>query len=130
MLGLIANNFVRVFHPFSNPRHSRIRSQLRQRLERHPDHHRNLRIDAAILSIQHSSIVDHYSCGNPLGTLTVNGAIAQKFRGAVGTFSQQTGQPSPGTPSAARTTIASATSRPPISSIRGVGMARAAGTFE
>ncbi len=51
----------------------------------------NLRIDAAILSIQHSFIVDHYSCGNPLGNLTVNGAIAQRFRGAVGTFSQSTG---------------------------------------
>ena len=52
----------------------------------------NLRIDAAILSIQHSFIVDHYSCGNPLGNLTVNGAIAQRFRGAVGTFSHPTGQ--------------------------------------
>ena len=52
----------------------------------------NLRIDAAILAIQHSFIVDHYSCGDPLGTLTVNGAIAQRFRGAVGTFSQQSGQ--------------------------------------
>jgi hypothetical protein len=32
-------------------------------------------------------IVDNYDCGSPLGALTVNGAIAQKFRGTVGTHS-------------------------------------------
>ena len=47
----------------------------------------NPRIDAAILAINHSFIVDHYNCGAPLGTLTVNGAISQKFRGPVGTSS-------------------------------------------
>jgi len=31
-------------------------------------------------------VVDNYPCGNPLGNLTVTGAIAQKFRGPVGTF--------------------------------------------
>ena len=45
----------------------------------------NVRIDAAILSLQHSFIVDNYNQGAKLGTLTVNGAIAQKFRGPVGT---------------------------------------------
>ena len=45
----------------------------------------NIQIDAALLAIDHSFIVDHYDCGSSLGTLTVNGAIAQKFRGAVGT---------------------------------------------
>ena len=43
------------------------------------------RIDAAILAINHSFIVDNYDCGDSLGTLTVHGAIAQKYRGAVGT---------------------------------------------
>ena len=38
-----------------------------------------------MLAIKHSFIVDNYNCGAPLGTLNVNGAIAQKFRGAVGT---------------------------------------------
>ena len=42
------------------------------------------RIDAAILAIQHSFIVDHYDCGAPLGELEVNGAISQKWRGPVG----------------------------------------------
>ena len=43
-------------------------------------------IDAAILAINHSFIVDNYNCGAQLGTLNVNGAIAQKFRGPVGTY--------------------------------------------
>jgi hypothetical protein len=46
---------------------------------------RNIEIDAAILTLQHSFIVDNYNCGAPLGTLTVKGAIAQRFRGPVGT---------------------------------------------
>jgi Tfp pilus assembly protein PilX len=79
MLGLIANNFVRVYHP-----------------ETHNDLNdatnctdqagvmSNVQIDAAILSLQHSFTVDNYYCGTPLGTLTVNGVIGQKFRGPVG----------------------------------------------
>ena len=49
------------------------------------------RIDAAILAIEHSFIVDHYDCGAALGTLTVKGAISQKFRGPVGTHRAGTG---------------------------------------
>ena len=45
----------------------------------------DLRIDAAILAIQHSFIVDHYNCGASTGELEVNGAISQKCRGPVGT---------------------------------------------
>ena len=81
MLGLIANNFIRVKHNLTNNNTSSgcngasnsggVANQ----------------IDAAMLSIQHSFIVDHYNCGSPLGTLNVNGAISQKFRGPVGTVS-------------------------------------------
>ena len=42
-------------------------------------------VEAAILSVTHSWIVDNWQLGAPLGTLNVNGAIAQKFRGPVGT---------------------------------------------
>lgn len=73
VLGLIANQFVRVYHPVDtscNPS---------------PGNPYSIRIDAAILALQHSFTVDHYYCGGPLGTLTVNGVIAQKFRGPVGT---------------------------------------------
>ncbi|MET0305150.1 MAG: hypothetical protein ABW196_02850 [Solirubrobacterales bacterium] len=80
MLGLIANNFVRVWRPYPNQEEagdcgSSSGSEANQ----------NLQIDAAILALQHSFIVDHYDCGSSLGDLEVNGAISQKFRGTVGT---------------------------------------------
>jgi uncharacterized membrane protein len=71
LLGLIANNFVRVYHPCDNDTN-------RSGSLTDPT------IDAAILAIKHSFIVDNYDCGNSLGTLNVEGAIAQKFRGPVG----------------------------------------------
>ena len=67
VLGLIATNFVRVYHPCSGTTMP------------------NVRIDAAILSLLHGFTVDNYDCGSKLGLLTVKGAIAQKYRGAVGT---------------------------------------------
>lgn len=73
MLGLIANNFVRVYHPCASG--SNGAGSLS-----------DLNIDAAILAINHSFIVDNYNCGSQLGSLNVTGAIAQKFRGPVGTF--------------------------------------------
>ncbi len=86
VLGLVANNFVRIYHPFSSDTvstqtaHNKCNSG-----SNGPTSIKNVQIDAAILAINHSFIVDHYDCGNALGTLTVNGAIAQKYRGAVGT---------------------------------------------
>jgi hypothetical protein len=80
LLGLIANNFVRVWHPYPNQDgHNDCNSSSGSAgLE-------DLRIEAAILAIDHSFIVDHYDCGSSLGTLNVKGAISQKFRGPVGT---------------------------------------------
>lgn len=69
VLGLVANEFVRVEHTCSSPLVAL----------------NNVTIDAAILALDHSFIVDNYNCGATLGSLTVNGAIVQKFRGAVGT---------------------------------------------
>ncbi len=43
------------------------------------------RVDAALLSVAHSFGVQNYDRGTARGTLTVNGAIAQKFRGTVAT---------------------------------------------
>jgi hypothetical protein len=85
VLGLVANNFVRVFHPFTEleksdetgPRECHSGSNGAGTIY-------NLRIDAAILAINHSFIVDHYDCGASLGTLTVNGAISQMYRGPTG----------------------------------------------
>jgi hypothetical protein len=96
LLGLLANNFVRVKHPLcpdTNPGCDGTTSAETAKNQCNsgvngPGSIQNPTIDAAILSIAHSFIVDHYDCGGTgLGTLTVNGAISQKFRGAVGTNS-------------------------------------------
>jgi type II secretory pathway pseudopilin PulG len=76
LLGLIANNFVRVYHPVSNDCQNNATGWIQ-----------NLRIQAAILALNHSFIVDNWNCGPPTGDLSVDGAIAQKFRGPVGTGS-------------------------------------------
>jgi hypothetical protein len=79
MLGLIANQFIRVANP-SNHNNASDPSYCDNVAST-----ANRQIDAAILSLQHSFTVDNYYCGHPIGTLTVNGVIAQKFRGPVGT---------------------------------------------
>jgi type II secretory pathway pseudopilin PulG len=66
-LGLVASAYVRVMHSCTGG---------------NPD----LTIDGAILTLTHSFFVDNYQCGgSSLGKLTVNGAIAQQYRGIVGT---------------------------------------------
>ena len=65
-LGLVANEFVRVMHGCTSNQLS------------------NPTIDAAILALNHSFIVDNYNCGGSSGNLSVHGAIAQYFRGPVG----------------------------------------------
>jgi hypothetical protein len=74
VLGLIGQRFVRVKHDVINACGSNNAPLT------------NLTIEAAILALNDSFIVDNWECGSALGTLTVNGAIAQKFRGPVGTF--------------------------------------------
>jgi Tfp pilus assembly protein PilX len=91
MLGLIANNFIRIYHPFCDKSSNTCTPAAQSGLR---DCHssgsngsaslKDLRIDAAMLAINHSFIVDHYDCGAHLGTLTINGAVSQKFRGPVG----------------------------------------------
>jgi len=82
MLGLVANDFVRVYHPVTNRQSS---SQCGNNAANSSDSLNNPYIYAAILAVNHSFIVDNYDCGAQLGTLTVYGAIAQLFRGPVGT---------------------------------------------
>ena len=60
--GLIANNFVRVYHPVNNWNNG----------DRDCDNNGgpgDITIDAAILALNHSFIVDNWYCGNPTGTL-------------------------------------------------------------
>lgn len=73
--GIIADNFVRVYHPVTRSSGNCVANAQAPR---------DFRIDSALVSLMHSFIVDNWNCGAHLGTLTVNGAIAQKFRGPVG----------------------------------------------
>jgi hypothetical protein len=83
LLGLIANNFVRVYHPVTfTTSGSNIVNGCRNNPLSPPQ---VTTIDAAILALQHSFIVDNWNCGEPLGDLNIFGAIAQRFRGPVGT---------------------------------------------
>jgi len=87
VLGLIANQFVRVQHPVTNFNSSISSGGNVSTSCTNVNSNASLRIDAAILALNHSFTVDYYFCGSPLGTLTVDGVIAQKFRGPVGTGS-------------------------------------------
>jgi hypothetical protein len=77
LLGLVGNNFVRVYHPV-NWSWSGCGSNTTAALD-------DPEIDAAILALNHSFIVDNWDCGARLGNLNIDGAIAQFYRGPVGT---------------------------------------------
>jgi len=104
VLGLVANNFVRIYHPvelkhpqectWQKDKYGNWYQECKEITTEWECAGSNatgaldgVTIDAAILAIAHSFIVDNYDCGEKLGTLRVNGAIAQKYRGAVGTGS-------------------------------------------
>ena len=104
-LGLIADHNVRIFHPLGSARFSGETEQsCLSSTGGTQDAYLNTNgtgsvinpvIDAAILAVNDSFIVDDFDCGSSsntngggnapsqLGTLTVNGAIAQNFRGRV-----------------------------------------------
>jgi hypothetical protein len=76
----VANEFVRVMHGINGSDSSSGCSTTNNASQTLT----NPTIDAAILALNHSFIVDNYNCGASPGTLTVHGAIAQYFRGPVG----------------------------------------------
>jgi hypothetical protein len=86
MLGLIANNFVRAYHTVKN------RSATDPTDCQNDVAVQNLQIEAAILALQHSFIADNYYCGTPLGTLRIDGALSQRYRGQVGRSDANTAQ--------------------------------------
>lgn len=103
MLGLIATNFIRIYHPVELVHPKECTPEYNQWGYKTGEHcventeittgckgnltgsMKDLKLEAALLALQHSVIVDNYECGDSLGKLTVKGAIAQKYRGAVGT---------------------------------------------
>jgi hypothetical protein len=89
-LGLIANGFVRIYHPVTTgtenkrePGTCNAKNQNATEDFRKWGSITNPIVDAAILSTNHSWIVDNFMCGAGLGTLTVWGVIAQEWRGRV-----------------------------------------------
>lgn len=74
ILGLVGNNAVWVWNPARSNGNKLLSDTDRE-------------INAAILSVAHTFQVQNYSETGVRGTLTVKGAIAQKFRGPVGTSS-------------------------------------------
>lgn len=91
MLGLIANNFVQVYHPVDVGTNRNLPTGpfFPERTLQNPT------VEAAILSVTHSWMVPYWYVGTPLGDVTVVGAIAQKFRGPVGSFNSNTTPPQP-----------------------------------
>lgn len=82
LLGLVANNYVEVYHPVrcTNPRCTTAVNVIPTSGGRADD----VTIDAAILSMQHSFRVQNHALGAQQGLLHIYGSIAQYFRGPVG----------------------------------------------
>ena len=79
MLGLVANQFVQIYHPVNSSGNNL------PDVRNPTPYFQDPRLDAAILALGHSFIVQNYDEGAQLGTITINGVIAQKWRGPVGT---------------------------------------------
>jgi len=99
LLGLIATNYIRVDHPVTgcSPA-SPVTCNYITGCTNGAATPTNVSIEAAILSLTRSFIVDNWFCGASLGTLRVYGAIAQMYRGPVvrtntGPTSSTTGYP-------------------------------------
>jgi hypothetical protein len=75
VLGLIGNNFVRIRHYAAAGQCSNLTNTSSNATVH--------RVDAAILALNHSFTVDRFDCGSGLGTLTLNGVLAQQYRGIV-----------------------------------------------
>jgi hypothetical protein len=80
VVGLIAGGYVWVYHPLNSAGNNL------------PTYNKVREIDAAILSLRHSFVVQNWDQGQYLGSLHVFGAIGQKFRGPVGANDPDTGQ--------------------------------------
>ncbi|WP_241987756.1 hypothetical protein [Cryobacterium sp. TMT1-66-1] len=82
VLGLVAQNAIWVWNPYCDSTHGVICPGVGLGAGGAilPD---NRRIDAAMLSLDHTIQVQNYDRGGAQGTLTINGSLAQKYRGIV-----------------------------------------------
>jgi hypothetical protein len=92
VLGLVANNSIKIYHPYGC---TSVKASGACATTPNPGNlprpngstFSNPKVYAAIQSLQHSFTVQSYDVGSALGSLTVYGAIAQRYRGPVGTGS-------------------------------------------
>ena len=78
--GLVASNFVRVGHHVTRTAQQQSNNPETNCTNVSPTVG-DVTIEAAVLAVTHSFLVDNFGCGVPLGTVHIKGALAQKFRG-------------------------------------------------
>ena len=83
ILGLIAQEFIRYWHPVTNSVWVGGSRGCDNAGGANP-YMKTVRIDAAMLALDHSITTDNFNCGDRLDNLTINGALAQPYRGTVG----------------------------------------------
>ncbi len=90
LLGLVANNFVEIYHPVNCTSGASAACNLNANFPGETARNAtfsNPNVYAASLSVNHSVRVQMWDRGAPLGTLQVRGILAQRYRGPVGTNS-------------------------------------------
>jgi hypothetical protein len=83
ILGLIAQEFIRYYHPVTNSVWVGAARGCDNAGGTNP-YMKTVRIDAAMLALDHSITTDNFNCGDRLDNLTIDGALAQPYRGTVG----------------------------------------------
>ena len=93
LLGLIANNFVEIYHPVNCASGTASSCNLNANFPTEAARGTTFSspiVQAAMLSLSHSIRVQAWDRGAPLGTLHITGVLAQRYRGPVGTNSSGT----------------------------------------
>jgi hypothetical protein len=86
VLGLVAQNYVELNHPVDNRQNNVSTCPAGLGNGATTCDQSNPIIDAVILALNHSFLVNQWDQGNPLGNLNLNGTIDEAWRGPVGTF--------------------------------------------
>ena len=93
LLGLIANNFVELYHPVQCSSGTSSSCNLNANFPGETARNATFsdpQLYAAALSVNHGVRVQNWAVGAPLGTFHVRGVLAQRYRGPVGTNSSGT----------------------------------------
>jgi hypothetical protein len=86
VLGLVAQNYVELNHPVDNSQNNVSNCPAGLGNGAPTCDLSNPILDAVILALNHSFLVNQWDRGSPLGNLNLNGTIDEAWRGPVGTF--------------------------------------------